>query len=278
MARYLEDRGVASARLDAELLLAHGLGGKRIDLYTDPERPLLEEELALVRPLLAARGAGQPLAYITGEREFYSLPLLVDARVLVPRPETEVLVDAALEHARARPGRGIVIDVGTGSGAIAIAFARSLPTRHVVAVDISPPALLVARANVKRHDLSGRVHLVASDGLAALAGERLRSRVDLLLANPPYVGPDDLHLVDEGVRKNEPRDAYYAGDDPFLHYRRLAVEASQVLDGEGRLLVEVGAGRAEAVSEIFFSSGLETVATMKDLAGIPRVVVARRRV
>jgi release factor glutamine methyltransferase len=265
-AAYLAERGSPTPRLDADLLLAHALGVERLDLYTGSERPLTPDELDRARALVARRGRREPVAHITGERAFRRLRLEVGPEVLVPRPETELLVEAALEAAA--PGAA-VLDWGTGSGAVALALADEGTALRVTALERSEAALARARANAARLGLA--VEWRASDGFAALAGRRF----DVIAANPPYLSPADLEAGPPELRF-EPRDALVAGPTGLEAIERLAAEAPDHLEPGGSLLVEVGEGQAAAAEAAFRAAGLRDVGSRPDLAGVPRVVIGRR--
>lgn len=261
---YLAGRGSSSPRLDAEVLLAHVLGVERIALYTDHERPLTTAETDAYRALVARRGRREPVAYLTGERAFRRLRLRVGPAVLVPRPETEGLVDWALEAA---PREAAVLDWGTGSGAVALALAGERPDLRVTALDRSPEALAVARAN----DPEGRVEWLPSDGFAAVAGRRF----GVVAANPPYLSAADLAAAPPELG-HEPAEALVAGPTGLEALERLADEGPAHLEPGGWLLSEVGLGQAEAVAALWRAAGLREVAARPDLAGIPRIVGGRR--
>jgi release factor glutamine methyltransferase len=264
-AAYLAERGSPTPRLDADLLLAHALGVERLRLYTDSERPLTDAELARARELLARRGRREPVAYLTGERAFRRLALRVGPEVLVPRPETEVLVEWALEVA---PPGASALDWGTGSGAVALALAQEGPGLRVTALDRSEAALALARANGERLGLE--VEWLRSDGFAAVAGRRF----DVVAANPPYLSAADLAAAPPELRF-EPEEALVAGPRGLEAIERLAAEAPGHLAPGGRLLVEVGEGQAEAAEEALRAAGLLEVARRADLAGVPRAVGGR---
>jgi release factor glutamine methyltransferase len=250
------EKGIASARLDAEVLLAHVLGQSRVQLYTGFDRPLEEGELGAYRELIKRRLAGEPVAYLVGAQEFWSLPLAVDERVLVPRRDTETLVEVAL-----RAGGTRVADVGTGSGAIALALAKERPAALVVATDISEDALAVARANAAKLGLA--VDFRHGDLLAPLEGA-----FDLIVSNPPYVPTTDLaHLAPEVQR--EPRLALDGGADGLDVLRRLVPAARAQLTPGGTLAVEHGFDQGPAVRALF--ADFESVTTTRDLAGQERV-------
>ena len=265
---YLESHGSPTPRLDAELLLSHGLGLSRLELYTQFDRPLTDQELAACRELVRRRGTREPVAYVIGHWGFRRLDLAVDARVLVPRPETEVVVDrclqllAELEHPS-------VVDVGTGSGAIALAIKDERPDAVVTACDVSDDALAVAAANADRLGLE--VTLVRSDLLEAVDG----GPFDLVVSNPPYVSEAEIDGLEPEVAVHEPRLATVAGDDGMAVYRRLLPQAAQRLAGGGWLVLECGAGQAPALATELRALGYGDPAVDRDLAGIDRVVWAQ---
>ncbi|MGH3002613.1 MAG: peptide chain release factor N(5)-glutamine methyltransferase [Gaiellaceae bacterium] len=258
---HLAGRGVDGARLDAERLLARALGITRLELYTQHDRPLSAPERDAVRELVRRRGLREPLAYVLGDWDFRRLTLKTDARALVPRPETEVVVERclALLEGVAAPR---VVDVGTGSGAIALSIASERPDARVTATDTSPDALALARENAAAHRLD--VRLVECDLLAGLEGP-----FDLVVSNPPYVVASELESLAQEVREFEPRAALI--DDGQT--ARLAADARRVLDGA--LVLEVHEHRAEEVSTLLLGLGYGTVIIALDLAGRQRVVEAR---
>lgn len=276
---WLTTRGSESPRLDAEVLLAHVRGCPRIALYTAFETPVAEDERARFRELVKRRGAGEPVAYLVGSKEFFSLPLRVGPAVLVPRPETEGLVVRALDLAKEMAGRGVsaprIIDVGTGSGAIAIAIAKRLPAAVVMAVDIAADAVAVARDNAARLGVGDRIQFVESDLFAdpATAGPW-----DIIISNPPYVREDEFAALPRDVRDHEPRAALVAGPSGVEIVERLAAAAGERLAPGGWLLVEIGPTVAAAAEHAISSiAGLVPGPTLKDLAGLPRIVQARRQ-
>jgi release factor glutamine methyltransferase len=264
---YLEGKGVPSPKLDAEYLLAHVLAIPRLELYLDHDRPLEPAEVDRLRDLVRRRGRREPLAYVLGSWGFYGLELACDARALVPRPETEVLVERCLALLDGSEAPSIV-DVGTGTGAIALALASKLPGASVTATDISPGALALAGENAAANGLAERVELLAGDLLAPVAGRAF----DLVASNPPYVTSGDE--VDPEVSGFEPALAVYAEHDGKAIHERLAAGAKDVLKPGGHLVIEVGEGQAPWLAEHLASLGYADVETARDLRGVERVVSA----
>lgn len=264
------ERGVGAPRLDAQLLLAHVLGRDRVYLYTHFDQPLAAAELAAYRALIQRRLSGEPVAYLVGTKEFRSLELAVDARVLVPRPDTETVVEAALALLPAGGGR--LVDVGTGSGAIALALKQARPELEVLAVDRSADAAAVARANAERLGLA--VEVLEGDLLAPVAA---RAPLLAVVSNPPYIPTAQIESLAAEVRR-EPRLALDGGADGLVVIRRLIAEAPPLLGAGGALVLEVGVGQAPSVTALFAADGRwSAAAATRDLAGIERVVAARRK-
>jgi release factor glutamine methyltransferase len=273
-------RGLASPRLDAEILAAHALGISRVQLYVQYDRPLEATELAGMRELVKRRQAGESVAYIIGKKEFFGIDLAVDARVLVPRPDTETLVDEALARLGAigdlgdAPRALRVADVGTGSGAVAIAIAKTgvraaaeaRPALEVVASDVSPDALAVARANAERHDAA--ITFVEGDLDAPLAA---LAPFDVIAANLPYIASGDIDGLAPEVRA-EPRLALDGGGDGLVLVRRLVAAATGLLRAGGALALEIGAGQAAATAELLATAGFTDIRRRRDLGEIERVV------
>lgn len=259
------------ARLDAETLLMHVLGRDRAYLYAYPELELSCRELTCYNELLERRAGGEPLQYITGHQEFWGLDLLVTPAVLIPRPETEHAVEAALQLLYEIESPNIV-DVGTGSGCIALALASELPNVRIEAVDISPEALNVARSNAEHLGLA-RVRFAQSDLLASyLNAEPL---FDLVVSNPPYVGADEADKLQVEVREYEPHCALFGGGAEGLDiYRRLIPQAYRVLKQGGWLVMEIGYSQEQAIRELL--ADWSEIRVAADLRGIPRVLMARR--
>jgi release factor glutamine methyltransferase len=267
----LEHTARGNARRDAETLLMHVLGRDRAYLYSHAELVLSCRELSAYDDLLDRRSHGEPLQYITGHQEFWGLDLLVTPAVLIPRPETEHAVEAALDLLRgvASPR---VVDVGTGSGCIALALASELPQGKIDAVDISPAALDVARQNAERLGLSDRVHFGESDLLEKYLSSG--PAFDLVVSNPPYVGQSEADKLQIEVREHEPHCALFGGIEGLDVYRRLVPQARQVLKPGGWLVIEIGYSQEEQIRALLRE--WDEVRSVPDLQGIPRVVVARR--
>jgi release factor glutamine methyltransferase len=269
-AQSLEVAGnpAASPRLEAELLLAHGLNVDRAHLFAHAHDPVPDPGAHAFRRLVERRAGGEPIAYITGEQEFWSLSLEVNESVLIPRPETELLVELALERLPVDQ-ETCVADIGTGSGAIALAIASERPRAEVHAVDLSTEALDVARRNAERLELN-TVCFHCGNWCEPLHGE-----LDMVVSNPPYVRPDDAHL-ETGDLRFEPRLALTPGDDEFLAFRAIAEGARGRLRPGGWLLFEHGFNQGEAVRALLVRRGWNTVATATDLAGKERVTFGRK--
>ncbi len=260
---YLAAKGSSSPRLDADLLVAHVLGMRRLDLYLEHDRPLDSAELAAARAIIARRATREPVAHIVGVRAFRNLELEVGPDVLVPRPDTETLVEWALEVVT--PGAA-VLDWGTGSGAIALALASEADCR-VTALDISAAALTVAQANGRR--LGSDVEWLLSDGFTAVGGRHF----DLIVANPPYLSPQELADAPAELRF-EPEGALVSGPTGREALERLAREAGDHLEPDGWLLSEIGMGQADAAGDLW-RAAFDDVQTRPDLAGIARVIGGR---
>ena len=268
----LERAGLPTARQDAEWLLANLLGVSRWALHLEPERPVPAEVVETFAALLDRRGHREPLQHLLGWEEFCGLRLRVAPQALIPRPETELLVAWALENLRGG-SPSLVIDLGTGCGAIACALARELPGLGVVGIDISADALAVAAENVRALGLEGRVRLVRGD----LFGPIARASADLVVANPPYIPSGDLDTLPVEVRDYEPRLALDGGPDGMAYHRRILTEAPDHLRPGGWLLMEAGEGQADAIAMRLWEAGFEVVEVRRDLQGKDRMVGGRRR-
>ncbi|MCK9374921.1 MAG: peptide chain release factor N(5)-glutamine methyltransferase [Syntrophobacterales bacterium] len=292
---YFTTKGVSEPRTSAEVLLAHSLGLTRLDLYLRYDQPLNQEELARFKALVLRRAQGEPVAYLTGHREFWSLDFHVTSAVLIPRPETETLVAAALEAAKDfKPDKKITpleahpgtqnpepetptfwgLEIGVGSGAIVITLARELPYTAWVAVDLSAAALAVAQDNASRLGVADRIRFLRGD---LLAGLRPESRFALLAANLPYVPRAEWERLPRDIKDFEPRQALWGGEDGLSLIRVLVRQAHEYLMKGGWVLLEVGDGQAPQVATLLQQTeAYDRVETIKDFNGIERVVRARR--
>lgn len=263
--------------MNAELLIMFTLDCDRAYLYAHPERELAPDETERYDEALARRASGVPVQYITGHQEFWGLGLIVSAAVLIPRPETEHVVEAVLELAKSNiverraPPPVRIVDVGTGSGAIALALAKDLPTAQIFATDISPAALEVARANAARHDLTPRIEFRQADLLDGFP----QASFDFIVSNPPYVGESEEDSVQLEVRKFEPRNAVFAGLTGLEVIERLIPQAREALRAGGWLVFEISGTIADRVPNLL--SSWEGVEVRNDLQGIARVAIARKR-
>jgi release factor glutamine methyltransferase len=265
---FLDKRGVESPRLQTELLLAHVLQLPRMKLYLDFERKLNESELDRLRQFVKRRGEREPLQHIVGTTSFCGFELEVSGDALIPRPETELLVEHALKFLK-KPGSetAVALDFGTGSGCLAIAMAAQSGA-VVHALDISESALALARRNAERHQLGNRVLFHHGDAFASLPGEL---RFDLIVSNPPYIPADEIGTLDPEVRDHDPRLALDGGADGLDFYRKLAAESGRWLNGEGCLLVEFGDDQETPVQLLFEREGWRTDAIEKDYSGRARI-------
>jgi release factor glutamine methyltransferase len=276
--RYLSQKAVSTPRLDAEVLLAHALGWRRIDLYLRHDQPLAPAELERFRELLRRRGRREPVAYITGTKEFWSLPLSVTPKVLVPRPETELLVEVALRSVRSRKGRGAgtarVLEIGTGSGAVAIAVGKEAGGQvRLVATDLSRDALSVAKANARRFQVEDRISFVQGDLFDALRPDA--ARFFMIISNPPYVPTDEIPGLPPDVREYEPLHALDGGPGGLEVIGRIVDQAPTWLEEGGILLLEVGEGQRPAVDARLEGGGCwRDWQWHRDLSGRERVLHA----
>jgi release factor glutamine methyltransferase len=264
--------GFVTARLDAEVLLSHCLGMDRYGLYRQPEGPVDGEAARGFRHLVARRLRGEPVAYLTGRREFWSLPFAVTRDVLVPRPETEILVEEVL-RACAGGDRGElrILEIGTGSGAISVALASELNAARIVATDISPGALTVAAGNAADNRVADRIDFVQGDLFAPLTGN-----FDVIVSNPPYIADHEFAGLPADVREFEPRAALLAGPEGTEFHQAILREGWRYLKPGGMVFLEIGYGQTDRVAELFRETGrYDGVRFRDDYAGIARVVTAR---
>jgi release factor glutamine methyltransferase len=274
---YLKQHGATSPRLDAEVLLAAARGCERIQLYTSFDDDVDEDVRASFRDFVRRRAAGEPVAYLVGHREFFSLSFDVTPDVLIPRPETEHLVVEALDLIRAYPSTHrtlSVADVGTGSGAIAVSIAKHTADCHITAVDICEKALAVARGNAQRHEVLDRMEFLASDLLSGLPAE---PQFELIVSNPPYVSQSEMETLADDVKRFEPRLALLGGENGTELIARLIPQAAERLRDGGWLLIEFSPMIEDATHRLLANDGrFREIQTIKDLAGLPRVVRSQR--
>lgn len=274
---YLKQHGAASPRLDAEVLLATARGCERIQLYTSFDEDVDEDVRATFRDFVRRRAAGEPVAYLVGQREFFSLSFAVTPDVLIPRPETEHLVVEALDLIKVYPTSDqplAVADVGTGSGAIAVSIAKHAASCHVTAIDICDEAIQVARSNAQRHKVLERVELLVGDLLSGLPPE---PQFDFVVSNPPYVSQAELEMLTDDVKRFEPHLALVGGESGTELIARLIPQAAERLRDGGWLLIEFSPMVEEATHQLLVDDGrFQGMQTIKDLAGLPRIVRAQR--
>jgi release factor glutamine methyltransferase len=264
--RYLADRGVENPRLNAEHLLAHALGLKRMELYLQFDRPLTESERAPLRDLVKRRGAREPLQHVLGTAEFHGRTFACDKRALVPRPETEQLVELALEIAKDKPA-ATILDIGTGSGVIVLTIALELPSATLHATDLSPDALALAAENAARHALTDRIVFHQADLLPPDG-----TRFDLIIANLPYIPAEEIASLSPEVR-HDPASALDGGADGLDLIRRLIETAPDRLAPGGALLLEIGLGQADAVNALLSARKFRDISVRPDYQNIPRFAV-----
>ena len=266
--QYFKDKGIASPRLDAEVLMSEILECDRVGIYLQYAKPLFSYELDRFRDSVRRRAAREPVAYITGKREFWSLSFTVDERVLIPRPETELLVETCLEHLKGIKSPQ-VLELCTGSGAVAISLGKELSSAVIVATDIMEDALDIARLNAGMHEISGGITFMQSDLF-----DRIEGTFDAVVVNPPYIPSEDLCNLSPEIHL-EPQIALDGGPDGLEVIRRIVKEAPAHLKAEGKIMIEIGAGQSEAVMGLFKEKGdYAGVEAKQDLAGIDRLVMA----
>jgi release factor glutamine methyltransferase len=272
---YLTQKGVDAPRLSAELLLSHVLGLKRIELYTQYNKVVVQEQLDQLRDLVKRAGEHEPVAYLVGRTEFYSLEFEVTPDCLIPRPETELLVQRSIEFLRKRTGPHQICDLCTGCGVIAAAIARNVADAKVIATDISAPALAIAAKNIEKHKLGDRIELRHGDLFEPLVPQL--DMFDLIACNPPYVSVPEYEALDRNVREYEPRIALHGGPDGLDLYRRIVEKVREFLKPDGVLLLEIGYQQGPAVRELLEQTGVfAPIRIDKDLQGHDRVVTAPR--
>jgi release factor glutamine methyltransferase len=272
--QHLISKGFETPRLDAELLLAHALGCTRVQLYTQFEKPLTEEERGRFRGFLRRRLNHEPIAYIAGYREFYGRRFKVSPSVLIPRPDTETLIEHVLESAPDTPHTSI-LDLCTGSGCIAVTLAAELPGTRVMAVDLSPSALEVARDNAAINQVADQLVFTEWDVTNQLV-DMTQEQFDWIVSNPPYIPRAEIEQLSVTVKRFEPTLALDGGDDGLVFYRKIIPSSLECLKPNGRLAVEVGVNQADLVAQLFRQAGFQNISRVKDLAGTVRVVAGSK--
>ncbi len=275
--KYLTSKNVDSPRLSAELLLSYVLGLKRIELYTQFDKTVTKKQLDKLHNLVERAGQDEPVAYLVGKTEFYSLELDITPDCMIPRPETELLVERAIEFLRTRDGGQFVCDLCTGNGCIAAAIACNFPNCKIIATDISDSALTVTARNIEKHQLKNRVKLLCGDLFGPIVPYLDTGKFDLIVCNPPYVSAPEFDKLSRNVKDYEPRIALFAGDDGLDVYRRIIEEADPFLKTNGALMLEVGYNQGQSVRELLEkASCFADIAVEKDYQTNDRIVIARK--
>jgi release factor glutamine methyltransferase len=291
---YLTEKGIDSPRLSAELILSHVLGLKRIELYTQFDKPVAKEQLDKLHELVKRAGQHEPIAYLTGKIEFYSLELNVTPDCMIPRPETELLVERAIEFLRTcadksqmvtsnlrqaiSDKRFAICDLCTGCGCIAIAIAKNFPDARIIATDISDAALAVAAKNIEKHQLSDRIKLLCGDLFDPLVPKLDVNKFDLIICNPPYVSTAEFEKLQKNVKDYEPKPALLAGEDGLDIYRQIIEKADQFLKPDGALMLEIGYAQGKKIKELLEQAGyFSQIKIEKDFHNNDRIAIARKQ-
>jgi release factor glutamine methyltransferase len=292
---YLTDKGIDSPRLSAELLLSHVLGLKRIELYTQFDKAVSKHHLDILHDLVKRAGNHEPIAYLIGKTEFYSLQLIVTPDCMIPRPETELLVERAIEFLRTRPvrnsvtnkmtkkqefsngGTQFVCDLCTGCGCIAVAIAKNFPSARIIVTDISASALDVASQNIEKYNLKEKITLLCGDLFEPLLPQLDVDKFDLIVCNPPYVSSAEFEKLSKNVKDYEPKVALYAGEDGLNIYRRIIEKVAEFLKPDAALMLEIGYAQGPAVKELLEKIGVfAQIKIEKDPHNNDRIVTARK--
>ena len=278
-AQRLQAAGVDRERLTAGVLLGHVLDLDRTQLLTRSEEQVEQTRHNHYLALIERRAHGEPLQYLTGHQEFYGLDFIVTPDVLIPRPETEFLIERVLMAvAELKQDSPLIVDVGTGSGCIAVTLAKQLPGARLIATDVSSAALAVARTNAERHSMLARIQFLEGDLLAPLAKRGVDGSVDLVVSNPPYVTEDCREVLQREVRDWEPGAALFGGADGMAFYRRLLADTPQILKLDGYVVLEIGFSQIDSISEMVKDSAFRLLDITRDLQNIPRTLCLRRTV
>jgi release factor glutamine methyltransferase len=270
--RKLEAAGIPSSRLDAEVLLAFCMNCDRLEFIKNPDQPVSHEQLTAFHKMIDRRLRFEPVAYITGRKAFWSFTLEVNPAVLIPRPDTEVIVEEALAILQAHPfEKPCILDIGTGSGAIALALATEIPGVQITATDISTAALAVAQKNARALELEKSITFLQGDLFEPVCG-----KFDMIISNPPYIGAEEYDALDPGVKDFEPRGALWAGKTGVEFYEKLVYQAPNYLKEKGWLLLEIGAKQSKSVHTIM-NGFYDCIDVHADYAGLSRVIKGRRK-
>jgi len=283
---YLTDKGIDSPRLSAEMLLSHVVGLKRIELYTQFDKPVAKQQLDDLHNLTERAGQHEPIAYLTGKIEFYCLEFQVSPDCMIPRPETELLAERAIEFLRSRTNKQLVCDLCTGCGCIAIAIAQNHPDANIIATDISDSALAIAAKNIEKHQLKDRIKLLCGDLFDPLVPQLDVEKLvldsdrgfDLIVCNPPYVSAPEFEKLDRNIKDYEPKLALFAGVDGLDVYRRIIEKADPFLKPDAALMLEVGYRQGQAVRELLEKANCFAEITIeKDHHNNDRIAIAKKR-
>ena len=275
---YLTSKGIDLPRLSAELLLSHVLGLKRIELYTQFDRPVTQQQLDKLHNLVERAGQKEPIPYLVGKTEFYSLELNVTADCMIPRPETELLVERAIEFLRTRTGKQFVCDLCTGSGCIAVAIARNYPDCQIIATDISDAALSVAAKNIEKHRLKERIRLLCGDLFDPIVPQLDVEKFDLIVCNPPYVSAAEFEKLGKNVKDYEPKLSLFAGDDGLDIYRRIIERVGTFLKSDAAIMLEIGYNQGQAVKQLLEqASCFGEITIEKDFNNNDRIAIAKKQ-
>ena len=277
MTEYFTEKGIDAPRLSAELLLSHVLTMERIELYTQFDKLVAKDQLNRFHDLVKRAGQHEPIAYLTGKTEFYSLQLEVCSDCMIPRPETELLVERSIEFLRTRTGPQFVCDLCTGCGCIAVAIAKNYAGAKIIATDICDAALNVAARNIERYKLKDRITLLSGDLFEPLVPHLDVDKFDLIVCNPPYVSADEYEKLEKNVKDYEPKLALFAGIDGLDVYRRIIEKADRFLKSDAALMLEIGYAQGRAVKELLEQSGaFAEIKIEKDFHDNDRIVTALR--
>jgi release factor glutamine methyltransferase len=275
--QYLTEKGIESPRLSAELLLSYVLGLKRIELYTQHETTVAKPDLDKLHELVKRAGQNEPISYLVGKTEFYSMELNVTPDCLIPRPETELLVQRAIEFLRTRQSKQSVCDLCTGCGCIAVAIAKNFPNAHVIATDICDKALAVASRNIEKHQLQEKITLLSGDLFDPIIPHLDSGKFDLIVCNPPYVSEAEYEKLDKNVKDFEPRLALFAGVDGLDIYKKIIEKIDMFLKPDAAFMLEIGYAQSPAIKELLEQTGVfSEIKIEKDFHNNDRIVIANK--